>query len=114
MPSTWKIIIAFIREMILGKMTFKQAFKENKLRLAFFVIVLISFYLNYLTLPKVYSALEAKATIERSYKEQLELMETKIKECRKTSVHEYQPEILDWCLRELNKYKDVNSLLEQP
>lgn len=115
MPTAWKIIFAFLREMILGKLTFQQAFKQNKVRLGFFLLVVLSFYLNYLTLPKFYAIAANKVEIELSYKEQLNAMEARLRSCSSGATGpELQDDanILEWCLSELDKQKRKNKELE--
>lgn len=111
--SILKLIFILIREMILGKLTFKQAFRENKVRLFFFFLVIVSFYLNYLTLPKIYKVTEQKVIMERSYKEQIEILQNQLRECRTNNLtsdsadNGDQPDILKWCLQELVTVKGI-------
>jgi len=109
--SVFKLLFILIREMILGKLTFKQAFRENKIRLFFFLLVIISFYANYVTLPKIYAITEQKVIMERSYKEQIETLQSQLRECRTgkqslASGDPNTPDILKWCLQELVNVTD--------
>ena len=104
MPLAWKIIFEFLREIILGKTTLKQAFRDHKLRLAFLVLVIVSFYLNYLTLPKLYQLTEQRVQIEESYKEQINKLEHQVTECRTPeTVSLYPNGFIEWCWNELQK-----------
>lgn len=104
MPLAWKIIFEFLREIILGKTTLKRAFKEHKLRLAFLVLVIVSFYLNYLTLPKLYQLTEQRVRIEESYKEQINKLEHQVAECRQPEILTPYPDgFIEWCWDELKK-----------
>lgn len=112
--TVWKFVFALLREMILGKQTWQQAFRENKLRLAFLGIVICSFYLNYLVLPKMHKAVEAQIVLEKSHREQMEIMQKQLSECRSKSSHiqeedQHTAELLNWCLAKLRNPKNDNS-----
>lgn len=113
MPLAWKIIFAFLREIILGKTTFRQALRDHKLRVAFMIIVMISFYLNYLAIPKLYNFTAQRNRAEEGYKEEIAKLEYKLAECRaRPSNTPVQNGLMKWCLEEFQKFTSIEQ--EQP
>lgn len=48
-----KFTIPFIKEMIIGKNSWRYAIRRNKIKIIFFLLVILSFILNWVTIPRI-------------------------------------------------------------
>lgn len=62
-------IFPFIKEMILGEKTIKEALKTNKMRVFLIGLILLSFFLNMFTIPKLVRISADYVILDRKYKE---------------------------------------------
>lgn len=62
-------IFPFIKEMILGEKTIKEALKTNKMRVFLIGLILLSFFLNMFTIPKLVKISADYVILDRKYKE---------------------------------------------
>lgn len=70
--SAFKLItflFPFIKEMILGEKTIKEALKTNKMRVFLIGLILLSFFLNMFTIPKLVKISADYVILDRKYKE---------------------------------------------
>ena len=49
-----KLIWPFIKEMIIGKNSLRYAIRKNRIRVAFFFAVILSFVINWVAVPKLF------------------------------------------------------------
>lgn len=49
-----KILIPFVKEMIIGKNSFRYALRKNRIRVLFFISVILSYGLNWFFIPKTF------------------------------------------------------------
>lgn len=62
-------LFPFIKEMILGEKTIKEALKTNKMRVFLIGLILLSFFLNMFTIPKLVRISADYVILDRKYKE---------------------------------------------
>jgi outer membrane biosynthesis protein TonB len=62
-------LFPFIKEMILGEKSIKEALKTNKMRVFLIGLILLSFFLNMFTLPKLVKISADYVILDRKYKE---------------------------------------------
>lgn len=62
-------LMPFLKEMILGKKTWGQAFKDNKKKTIFAVLVIISFGLNFILVPKLTVLATQYVALNREFNE---------------------------------------------
>jgi hypothetical protein len=65
LPYIWP----FIREMVLGRKSILAALRDNKKKVLFISLVLFSFCLNFLTIPRLLSLSAQYVALEKRYKD---------------------------------------------
>lgn len=74
--SLLKLAWPFIKEMILGRNSLRYALRKNRVRLAFFLAVILSFVLNWVTIPRLFTISNNYIVMEREFKATRETLET--------------------------------------
>jgi len=65
LPYMWP----FIREMVLGRKSLLAALRDNKKKVFFITLIIVSFGLNFLTVPRLVSMSVQYVTLDKRYKE---------------------------------------------
>lgn len=65
LPYMWP----FIREMVLGRKSLLAAVRDNKKKVFFITLIIVSFGLNFLTVPRLFSMSVQYVTLDKRYKE---------------------------------------------
>lgn len=79
LPYIWP----FVREMVLGKKPLLIALRDNKKKLFFITLILISFGLNFVAIPRLVSMSMQYIALEKRYKE----LETKFNNINSSTKH---------------------------
>jgi hypothetical protein len=62
-------IFPFIKEMVLGEKTVREALKTNKMKVAVLTLIMLSFFLNIVFIPKFFKVAAEYVMLEKKYKE---------------------------------------------
>lgn len=71
----FKLLLPFLKEMILGKSSFSYALRRNKLRLLFFFLVIGSFAANYFLVQRLVVISKNHVALTRQLKENEQLVQ---------------------------------------
>lgn len=69
-----KLIWPFVKEMIIGKNSLRYAIRKNRIRVAFFFCVILSFVINWVTVPKLFIISANHVKLEQELKATRETM----------------------------------------
>ena len=69
-----KLIWLFVKEMIIGKNSLQYAIRKNRIRVAFFFAVILSFVINWVTVPKLFIISANHVKLEQELKATRETM----------------------------------------
>lgn len=74
----WKAVVffwPFVKEMLLGDKTFGQALKTNKFKTLFAVLIMLSFAMNILAVPRLFVITNEYLALSKKYQELVKSLE---------------------------------------
>lgn len=63
-----KFLLPFLKEMFLGKNSFRYALRKNRVRVFVIILILCSFVTNWFVVPKVFTTSTEYVRLEKDYK----------------------------------------------
>ena len=107
-----KLLWPFIKEMIIGKNSLRYAIRKNRIRVAFFFAVILSFVVTWVTVPKLFMISANYIKIEQELKATRETMAGYAED--KAIVDQAKEELLMLRAKVIELEKKKQPVVEQP